>query len=107
MISRLKTKLDSAVSRAPLDMGFLLFTELYLFERLSRHVNISPEVVLALQELLRLVMDHIEWDDVTRNTVQTVTCEIGRPRYSIEEVRLIELLVINLPVHCIARLLGV
>lgn len=110
MISRLKTKLESALSRAPLDLDFLLFTcrqELYLFEALSRHVNISPELVLALQELLRLVMDHIEQDDVTRNTVQTVTCEMGWPRYSIEEERLIELLEINLPVHYIAMLLGV
>lgn len=110
MISRLITKLESALSRAPLDLDFLLFTcrqELYLFEALSRHVNISPEIVVALQELLRLVMDRIEWDDVSRSTVQTVTGEIGRPRYSIEEERLIELLEINLPVHYIAMLLGV
>lgn len=110
MISRLITKLESALSRAPLDLDFLLFTcrqELYLFEALSRHVNISPEIVVALQELLRLVMDRIEWDDASRNTVQTVTCEIGRPRYSIEEERLIEPLEINLPVHYIAMLLGV
>jgi len=39
--------------------------------------------------------------------VQTVACEIGRPRYSIDEQRLTERLEINLPVQCIAKLLGV
>lgn len=110
MISRLIAKLESSLSRAPFDLDFLLFTcqqDLYLWEALSRHVNVPTEIVQALQELLRLVRDRIEYADLTRNTVQTVAGEMGRPRCMIDEERLIELLEINLLVDCIAKLLGV
>ncbi len=103
-MSRLITNLESALSRAPLDFDFLHFTcqqELFVWEALSRHVSVPPEIVEALEEILRLVMDRIEHADLTHNTVQTVAGEMGRPRYIIEEERLIKLLPINLSVDCL------
>lgn len=109
-MSRLITKLDSALLRAPLDLDFLIFTcrqELYLWEALSRHVNVPPEIVQALREFLRMVMDHIENAEVTTIAVEIVAGEMGRPRYDIEEERLKELLEMNLSVDCIKTLLCV
>ncbi|XP_041838357.1 uncharacterized protein LOC121638006 isoform X2 [Melanotaenia boesemani] len=110
MISRLIRKLECGLSRQPLDMDFLLFTcrqELYLWEALSRHVNIHLEIVQALQEFLRLVMDHIDHANVAVTTVETVTGARGRPMYVVEKERLVELLELNLPVKSIAKLLGI
>lgn len=109
MIYRLIAKLESALSGTPLDLDFLRFTcrqELYLWDALSRHVTVPPEIVQALHELHRLVMDQIEYADVTE-TVETVAGDRGRPRYIIERERLAELLEMNLSVDCIAKLLGI
>ncbi|RXN39045.1 hypothetical protein ROHU_000564 [Labeo rohita] len=84
--SRLIIKLESALSRTPLDLDFLQFAcrqELYLWEALSRHVNVPPDIVQALRDFLHLVMDHIENAEVTSSTVETVAGEMGRPRYNI------------------------
>ena len=108
--SRLIIKLESALSRMPLDLDFLQFAcrqELYLWEALSRHVNVPPDIVQALRDFLHLVMDHIENAEVTSSTVETVAGEMGRPRYNLEKERLVELLEINLSVDCIAKLLCV
>ncbi|CAG5910952.1 unnamed protein product, partial [Menidia menidia] len=110
IISRLIIKLESALSRTPLDLDFLQFAcrqELYLWEALSRHVNVPPDIVQALREFLQLVMDRIENAEVTNNTVETVAGEMGRPRYNLEKQKLVELLEINLSVDCIAKLLCV
>ncbi|KAG1930591.1 hypothetical protein F2P79_022156 [Pimephales promelas] len=108
--SRLIIKLESALSRTPLDLDFLQFAcrqELYLWEALSRHANVPPDIVQALRDFLHLVMDHIENAEVTSSTVETVAGEMGRPRYNLEKERLVELLEINLSVNCIAKLLCV
>ncbi|XP_050958050.1 uncharacterized protein LOC127159193 [Labeo rohita] len=108
--SRLIIKLESALSRTPLDLDFLQFAcrqELYLWEALSRHVNVPPDIVQALRDFLHLVMDHIENAEVTSSTVETVAGEMGRPRYNLEKERLVELLEINLSVDCIAKLMCV
>ncbi|CAG5894030.1 unnamed protein product [Menidia menidia] len=94
----------------PLDLDFLQFAcrqELYLWEALSRHVNVPPDIVQALREFLQLVMDRIENAEVTNNTVETVAGEMGRPRYNLEKQKLVDLLEINLSVDCIAKLLCV
>ncbi|XP_078031642.1 uncharacterized protein LOC144467287 [Epinephelus lanceolatus] len=91
------------------DLDFLRFTcrqELYLWDALSRHVTVPPEIVQALHELHRLVMDQIEYADVTE-TVETVAGDRGRPRCIIERERLAELLEMNLSVDCMAKLLGI
>lgn len=110
MISRLIRKLEIGISQQPMDMDFLLFTcrqELYLWEALSRHINIQPEIVQALQEFLTLVIDHIDHANVTLTTVETVSGARGRPMFLIEKERLVELLDLNLPVNSIAKLLGI
>lgn len=48
-------------------------------------------------------MDHIEYAEVTSNTVQTVAGEMGCPRYNIEEEKLVEILEINLSVDYITK----
>ncbi|RVE66924.1 hypothetical protein OJAV_G00112930 [Oryzias javanicus] len=112
LISRLKAKLETALERAPLDTDFLEFTcrqELYLWDALNRHADVQPEIRIALQSLLSAVIEHNEHvQEVARcSAVNTVPGEMGRPRYDIEEERLIELLVLNLSVPCISKLLGV
>uniref|UniRef100_A0A3B3BMS2 Integrase core domain-containing protein n=1 Tax=Oryzias melastigma TaxID=30732 RepID=A0A3B3BMS2_ORYME len=107
IFSRLITKLQAAISRSPLDFDFLEFTcrqELYLLEALSRHVNVPEPILQAFQHLFRLVMSH---SNCTDGTVATIAGETGRPRYDIDQEILEELLDVNLPVSCIAKLLGV
>uniref|UniRef100_A0A3Q2DAJ6 Integrase core domain-containing protein n=1 Tax=Cyprinodon variegatus TaxID=28743 RepID=A0A3Q2DAJ6_CYPVA len=102
------TKLELALSRTPLDLDFLEFTcrqELYLFEALSRHVSIPVMIVQAFEEFFRLVMQHST--DIASSAVETVAGVTGRPRYDIDPEKLSELLEINLPVACIAKLIGV
>lgn len=63
ILFRLVTKLELALSRSPLDLDFLEFTcrqELYLWEALSRHVYIQPELVKALKDFFILVKDYSE-----------------------------------------------
>ncbi|XP_041845240.1 uncharacterized protein LOC121642553 [Melanotaenia boesemani] len=110
IFSRLITKLESALSRTPLDFDFLEFTcrqELYLFEALSRHVFVPDQIVRALQDFFRLVMTQSYDADIASNATETVAGETGRPRYDIDREKLTELLETNLPVACIAKLLGV
>ncbi|KAM4556018.1 uncharacterized protein V3H82_015977 isoform 1-T1 [Fundulus diaphanus] len=108
IFSRLISKLELALIRTPLDLDFLEFTcrqELYLFEALSRHVSIPVIIVQAFEDFFRLVMRHST--DTASSAVETVAGVIGRPRYDIDQEKLSELLEINLPVACIATLLGV
>uniref|UniRef100_A0A3P9K6J4 Integrase core domain-containing protein n=1 Tax=Oryzias latipes TaxID=8090 RepID=A0A3P9K6J4_ORYLA len=100
---------DSGLSQ-PLDLDFLLFTcrqELYLWGAPSRHVNIQPEIIQALQEFLRLVLDHIDRHNVALTPVQTVSGARGQPMYVVEKDRLVELIALNLPVKSITRLQGI
>ncbi|XP_070401378.1 uncharacterized protein [Nothobranchius furzeri] len=111
-ISRLFMKLEAALARTPLDTDFLEFTcrqELYLWDALYRLVDIPPEIRQALQDLMGSVIEHNKQVQEAENSsaVDTVSGEMGRPRYYIEEERLKELLDMNLSVACISRLLGV
>lgn len=110
VISRLVTKLEMALLRNPLDIDFLEFTcrqELYLWEALSRHVTVDVELIQALREFLRLVMECIEVDEVSTRTPETLPSEMGRPKYNIEEERLLEFMELNMPLDYIARILRV
>uniref|UniRef100_A0A3B3I2C7 Integrase core domain-containing protein n=1 Tax=Oryzias latipes TaxID=8090 RepID=A0A3B3I2C7_ORYLA len=103
------SKLESGLSQ-PLDLDFLLFTcrqELYLWEAPSRHVNIQPEIIQALKEFLRLVLDHIDRHNVALTPVQTVSGARGQPMYVVEKDRLVELIALNLQVKSIRRLQGI
>ncbi|XP_071063045.1 uncharacterized protein [Pseudochaenichthys georgianus] len=111
-ISRLITKLESALLRNPLDLDFLDFAcrqELYLWDALSRHVHISQECIQALREFHRLVKIHIEEaEDRSHHTeIESGAGSQGRPRYDIEKERLEHLLELNMSVESIARFLCV
>ncbi|KAL6455464.1 hypothetical protein MHYP_G00360930 [Metynnis hypsauchen] len=110
MLSRLLSKLELAVTREPMDLDYMEFTcrqELYLCNALSHHLDVPTEILRALQELFRLVMEHIEWTIGRNMQVGTGAGETGRPRLDIEREGLEELLEIYLPVPCISKMLGV
>lgn len=62
-------------------------------------------IVQAFEEFFRLVMQHST--DIASSAVETVAGVTGRPRYDIDLEKLSELFEINLPVACIAKLIGV
>ncbi|MED6265932.1 hypothetical protein CHARACLAT_030483 [Characodon lateralis] len=83
-ISRLIMKLETALARTPLDTDCLEFAcrqELYLWETLSRHVDVPAEIIQALQRFLGAVIEYNEhFQEVAiSSTVDTVVGEIGRP----------------------------
>uniref|UniRef100_A0A671PPR6 Integrase core domain-containing protein n=1 Tax=Sinocyclocheilus anshuiensis TaxID=1608454 RepID=A0A671PPR6_9TELE len=92
-------KLQLGLSTTPLNLDYLEFCcrqELYLLQALSNH---------ALQELFDLVKGQLELPgpSVTVEAAGTT----GRPKMLIEEQRLKEMLHTQLPVPCIATLMGV
>ncbi|XP_048833178.1 uncharacterized protein LOC125709117 isoform X3 [Brienomyrus brachyistius] len=74
-------------------------------QALSNHIEVPPAITLALQELFDLVRAHLERPAPC--VTQEVTAAKGRPKILIEEQRLKEMLHTQLPVPCIATLMGV
>ncbi|XDV52397.1 hypothetical protein PO909_021128, partial [Leuciscus waleckii] len=81
-------------------------SEIYLFQTLSRHVDVPSQVIQALQELFSLVRQQIEYT-APQTEVTTLASRTGRPKYNIEIETLSELCERNFSVHYIAKLLGV
>ncbi|XP_072558766.1 uncharacterized protein [Paramormyrops kingsleyae] len=95
-------------SATPLNLDYLEFLcrqELYLLQALSNHMEVPPAITLALQELFDLVRGYLERPAPC--VTQEVTATNGRPKILIEEQRLKEMLHTQLPVPCIATLMGV
>ncbi|XP_047237957.1 uncharacterized protein LOC124878172 [Girardinichthys multiradiatus] len=108
-ISRLIVKLETALATTPLNTDFLEFAcrqELYLWEALSRHVEVPAEIIQALQGFMGAVIEYNEYfQEVAISS--TVVGEMGRRRFNIGEEILKERLDINLSVDCISKLLNV
>lgn len=101
--------MEIALIRSPVDLDFLEFAcrqEIYLFQTLSRHVDVPSQVIQALQELFSLVRQQIEYT-APQTEVTTLASRTGRPKYNIEIETLSELCELNFSVHYIAKLLGV
>ncbi|KAK7889111.1 hypothetical protein WMY93_024671 [Mugilogobius chulae] len=112
LMSRFIERLESALERVPLDVEFLEFIfrqDLYLWEALSRHFFLPPEIVTALQSLLAAVIEHLENFQVqpAKTSLETLSGGMGRPRFRIDEDRLMELLEMNLPLESISNLMNV
>jgi len=79
---------------------------MYLFQTLSRHVDVPSQVIQALQELFSLVRQQIEYT-APQTEVTTLAGRTGRPKYNIEMETLSELCELNFSVHYIAKFMGV
>lgn len=80
---------------------------MYLCQTLSRHVDVPPPIIQALQELFTLVKEQIEVTAPSTTVVTTVAEGTGRPRYDIDRETLAELCELHFSKHYIAKLLGV
>lgn len=97
-------KLQQAFSTTPLDLDYLEFLcrqELYILEALSSHTAITQ----ALQELFDLIRAQVEHPAPCVRVEVAITT--GRPKILVEEQRLKYMLQAQLPVSCIATLMGV
>ncbi|KAG9262098.1 hypothetical protein AMEX_G23811, partial [Astyanax mexicanus] len=105
----LLTKFEVALLRTPLDLDFLEFVcrqELYLLQALSRQVDVSPEILQALEEVFTMVRQQSDFT-APCTTVESVPGLRGRPKLEIKREQIVEMLQTNLPVSQIARIVGV
>ncbi|KAG9278067.1 hypothetical protein AMEX_G5862 [Astyanax mexicanus] len=110
LLSRLLSKLELGLTREPVDLDYMEFTcrqELYLCNALSRHIDMPTEILHALQDLFRLVTEHIECISGRNRYVETLPGQMGSPKLDIERETLEEFLETDLPVPCIAKMMGV
>ncbi|KAL2085762.1 hypothetical protein ACEWY4_019082 [Coilia grayii] len=110
ILTRLLCKLELGLTREPIDLDYFEFMcrqELYLCNALSRHVAIPTDIVQDLENFFRAVRDHIERQHTGGVQPYTVPGEVGRPRFDIDRECLEEVLELNLPVPCIAKMLSV
>lgn len=106
---RLLHKIEQGFNTTPLNLDYFEFIcrqELYLLQALSNHVEVHPAITQALQDLFNLVKAQLERPDPCF-TVVVAAGTTGRPKIFIGEQRLKEMLHTQLPVSCIARLMGV
>lgn len=109
LLEDLLLKFERALLRSPLDVTYLEFVcrqQLYLLQALSRHVEISHEIIQALQEVIELVRQP-SYSTASHAVVDSTVGLRGRPRFAIEREELVEMLQTNLPVHHIAKMMGV
>lgn len=109
LLEDLLLKFERALLRSPLDVDYLEFVcrqQLYLLQALSRHVEISHEIIQALQEVFELVRQP-SYSTASHAVVDSTVGLRGRPRFAIEREELAEMLQTNLPVHYIAKMMGV
>lgn len=108
-MEELLSKFERALLRSPLDwdyMEFLSRHQLYLLQALSRHVEIPNDIIQALQALFELVKQP-PYSTAPHVMVDVTVGLRGRPRFAIEREELAEMLQTNLPVHYIAKMMGV
>ncbi|XP_067233057.1 uncharacterized protein [Chanodichthys erythropterus] len=101
-LENLLHKLQQAFSTTPLDLDYL---ELYILEALSSHIQVPPAITQALQELFELIRAQVEHPAPCVRVEVAITT--GRPKILVEEQRLKYMLQAQLPVSCIATLMGV
>ncbi len=113
-MDRLLNKLQYIVSHSAsgLDLDYLHFIcthELILIDALEEQ-NVIPEcIVNALRDLCILVREQVEneTNETLQIEVEAVAGVMGRPKFTIENEKIKSLLDIQLPIPCIAKLLGV
>uniref|UniRef100_A0A671KLJ7 Uncharacterized LOC107670560 n=1 Tax=Sinocyclocheilus anshuiensis TaxID=1608454 RepID=A0A671KLJ7_9TELE len=109
LLEDLLSKFERALLRSPLDLYYMEFVccqQLYLLQALSRHVEIPQEIIQALQEVFELVKQP-PFSTAPHAVVDSSVGLRGRPRFEIEREELAEMLQTNLPVHYIAKMMGV
>ncbi|XP_057216817.1 uncharacterized protein LOC130570501 [Triplophysa rosa] len=111
VLERLLNKLQYVVSHSAsgLDLDYLHFIcthEVILIDALEEQ-NVVPDcIVNALRELCTMVRGQVE-NETLQIELEAVAGVMGRPKYIIEKEKLRSLLDIQLPIPCIAKLLGV
>lgn len=111
VLDRLLNKLQYIVSHSAsgLNLDYLHFIcthELILIDALEEQ-NVIPEcIVNALRDLCTLVREQVE-NETLQIEVEAVAGVMGRPKLTVENEKIKSLLDIQLPVPCIAKLLGV
>lgn len=108
-MEELLSKFERALLRSPLDLDHMEFVcrqQLYLLQALSRHAEIPYEIIQALQAVFELVRQPSYFTALHAVVDSTVGLR-GRPRFAVEREELAEMLQTNLPVHYIAKMMGV
>lgn len=109
-MERLRSRLENAVGRLPLDMDYLEFIcsqELVFLSSVSNLVTIPSDVFEGITELLRLIRLNLSDVETRTPTVLHTSGSMGRPRLVISPDYITNLLDINCSVPTIARMIGV
>ncbi|KAI7806118.1 hypothetical protein IRJ41_000277, partial [Triplophysa rosa] len=107
---RLRSRLEHALSRMPVDMDFLEFIcvqELVFLSAVSPQVIIPVDIWEGLTGLHHAISLEMQRNETHVATAQFERGNSGRPKAIIGLEYLVNLLEMNLPVRCIASLLGV
>ncbi|XP_058624814.1 uncharacterized protein LOC131536102 isoform X2 [Onychostoma macrolepis] len=111
VLERLRSRLDSAIGRLPLDMDYLEFMcsqELVFLSAVSNLVTIPRDILDGITELLRLIQLNLSNEETRSPTsVLQESGSMGRPRLVISPDYITNLLDINCSVPTIASMIGV
>uniref|UniRef100_A0A8P4GUA6 Integrase core domain-containing protein n=1 Tax=Dicentrarchus labrax TaxID=13489 RepID=A0A8P4GUA6_DICLA len=114
LLQRIQTRFSLILRNETLDMEYLLDVaqqELSLATMATDHLNIPPELIHCLQELINILslpIQSVSETSVNVSDVVTATVgEVGRPRLEIHADDLKSFLSTSLPLEQLARLYGV
>ncbi|XP_059212948.1 uncharacterized protein LOC131991512 [Centropristis striata] len=113
ILERLQSKLQDVFSRpdSELDLDYLDFMcthELIIMDALADQVELPVDIVTSLREMRNLIRRQVENEQPFPSVeIQTVQGARGRPKFDIKPDQLQALIDTQLPITCIAKLLGV
>lgn len=110
MLGRFRSRLKHALQRLPIDLDFMEFIcsqELVFLDSISEQINIAPDVLTGLSELVQLIRQQMAERENPIVIVQHVEGAVGRPRLMVSTEHISNLMDMERPVETIAKLLGV
>lgn len=113
ILEQLQSKMQYVFSRpdSELDLDYLDFMcthELIIVDALAEHIELPVDIVNALREMRNLIRCQVDNEQQFPSVeIQTLQGARGRPKFVIQQGKLQALIDTQLPITCIAKLLGV
>ncbi|XP_035988953.1 uncharacterized protein LOC118561136 [Fundulus heteroclitus] len=110
ILERLLSKMQHVLSHPDTNVDYLHFMcthELVLVEAVAEHVAIPVSILSAIRQLCSLLRLQVETEEPLCCEVEVVHGAKGRPKFCIQKEKLQDLMETQLPIPCIAQLLGV
>lgn len=110
VLGRFRSRLEHALERLPIDLDFMEFIcsqELVFLNSISEQINIAPDVLTGLSELVQLIRQQLTEREPPTVVLQHSQGALGRPRLIVSAEHITNLMDMEMPVKTIASLLGV